>query len=134
MGADRRQEIAIGWFVAQAIFCPGKFHNVALSLAGEEVTQLEGVVIFEVVGKEMPVAPCFVGSALKFFMKEALGTMFQWFRDVGYGADVEECRKMNPQTQDYQIWLKENSSFVKKREYECAACVSRHRYISYVDI
>lgn len=54
------------------------------------MTQLEGVVIYEVVGKEMPVAPRFVGSALKLFMKEALGTMFQWFRDVGYGADVEE--------------------------------------------
>lgn len=71
---------------------------------------------------------------VKFFMKEALGTMFQRFRDVGYGADVEECRKMNPQMQDYRIWLKENSSFVKKREYECAACISRRRYISYVDI
>lgn len=56
---------------------------MALSLAGGELTQPEGVVIFEVVGKEMPIAPCLVGSALKFFIKEALGTMFQWFKDVG---------------------------------------------------
>jgi hypothetical protein len=46
-------------------FCPGKFRNVALSLAGDELTQPEGVVIFEVVGKEMPIAPCLVGSAFK---------------------------------------------------------------------
>ena len=58
--------------------------------------------MFKVVGKEMPIAPPLVGSALKFFMKEALGTMLQWFKDVGYGADVEERRKMNPQMQDYQ--------------------------------
>jgi hypothetical protein len=45
-------------------------------------------------------------------MKKALGTMFQWFKDVGYGADVEERRKMNPQMQDYRTWLKENSGFV----------------------
>jgi len=50
VGADRRQEITIGWFAAQALFAPGKFHIVALSLAGDELTQLEGVVIFEVVG------------------------------------------------------------------------------------
>ena len=65
MGADRRQEIAIGWLAAQAFFCPGKFRNVALSLAGDELIQPEGVVIFEVVGKEMSIAPCLVGSAFK---------------------------------------------------------------------
>jgi hypothetical protein len=82
VGADRRQEITIGWFAAQAFLCPGKFRNVALSLAGGVLTQPEGVVIFEVVGKEMPIAPCLVGSALKFFIKEALGTMFQWFKET----------------------------------------------------
>ncbi|OCL09862.1 putative NmrA-like family domain-containing protein 1 [Glonium stellatum] len=76
----------IGWFAAQAFFHPDKFQNAALSLAGDELTQREGAVIFnEIVGKEMPMAPCLVGSALKFFMKEALGTMFQWFKDEGYG-------------------------------------------------
>jgi len=77
----------IGWFAVQAFFCPDKFRYVALSLAGDELTQPEGVVIFKVVGKEMPIAPCLVSSALKFFMKEALGAMFQWFKDVGYSAD-----------------------------------------------
>jgi len=62
----------------------------------------------------MPVAPRFVGSALKLFMKEALGTMFQWFGDVGMVQTLRSCRKMNPQMQDYRTWLKENSSFVKK--------------------
>jgi hypothetical protein len=65
VGADRRQEIAIGWLAAQAFFCLGKFRNVTLSLTGDEMTQPEGVVIFEVVGKEMPIAPCLVGSVFK---------------------------------------------------------------------
>ena len=65
MGADRRQEIAIGWLATLVSFCLGKFRNVALSLAGDVLTQPEGVVIFEVVGKEMPIAPCLVGSAFK---------------------------------------------------------------------
>jgi hypothetical protein len=65
VGTDRRQEIAIGWLATQAFFCLGKFRNVALSLAGDVLTQPEGVVIFEIDRKEMPIAPCLVGSAFK---------------------------------------------------------------------
>jgi len=105
----------IGWFGAQALLFPHQYRNTALSLAGDELTQLEAAVIFgSIVGKEMPLAPCLVGSALKFFMKEALGTMFRWFKAVGYGADVEVCRRLNPKMQDFHAWLKESREFVQR--------------------
>ncbi|KAI9727577.1 MAG: hypothetical protein M1834_008016 [Cirrosporium novae-zelandiae] len=105
----------IGWFAAQALLSPEQYRNTALSLAGDELTQPEAAIIFrEIVGKDMPMAPCLVGSALKLIMKEALGTMFQWFKDVGYGADVEECRRLHPGMQDYRTWLTQSSDFIKK--------------------
>jgi nucleoside-diphosphate-sugar epimerase len=118
LGTKKLQFVSIediGWFGAQALQYPDQYRNTAFSLAGDELTQPEAAVIFKsVVGVEMPIAPCLVGTALKFFMKEALGTMFQWFKEVGYGADVEECRRLHPEMQDYRTWLKENSEFVKR--------------------
>jgi len=104
----------IGWFAAQAFMYPDPYRNMALSIAGDELTQPEAAVIFrEVVGKDMPLAPCLVGSALKFIIKE-LGPMFKWFEEAGYGADVKECRQMNPGMQDFRAWLIESSDFSKK--------------------
>lgn len=107
----------IGWFAAQALLFPEKYGNMALSLAGDELTQPEAGLIFrEVVGKDMPMAPCLLGSALKLFMKEAIGTMFQWFKDEGYGADVDQCRQLNPGMLDFRTWMVQNSGFVAKGE------------------
>lgn len=104
----------IGCFAAQAFANPSQYRNVAQSIAGDELTQPEAAIIFrEVVGKDMPLAPCVIGSALKFIIKE-LGPMFRWFEEVGYGADVEECRRLNPGMQDFRAWLVESSEFLKK--------------------
>jgi uncharacterized protein YbjT (DUF2867 family) len=106
----------IGWFAAQALLFPEEYRDVALSLAGDELTQTEAGVIFrELVGKDMPMAPCLVGSALKMLMKEALGTMFQWFKDVGYGADVEECRRLHPEMQGFRTWLTQSSVYMNEK-------------------
>lgn len=103
----------IGYFAAQSFVNPEKYQNVAISLAGDELTQPEAAIIFKkVVGKEMALAPCVIGSALKYVIKD-LGPMFKWFEEVGYGADVEECRRLNPAMQDLATWLRESSDFVK---------------------
>ena len=31
--------------------------------------------------------------------------MFEWFEKHGYGADVGECRRLNPGMQDLRAWL-----------------------------
>jgi uncharacterized protein YbjT (DUF2867 family) len=118
IGAKRLQLVStrdIGWFAAQALLRPEEYHNRALSLAGDELSQPEAAVIFkEVVGKDMPIAPCLVGSVVKLVMKEAVGMMFQWLKEVGYGANIQECRRIHPGMQDFRSWLTESSGFVKK--------------------
>ncbi|MCJ1411777.1 hypothetical protein MMC19_005869 [Ptychographa xylographoides] len=105
----------IGWFAAQALMYPDENRNKALSLAGDELTQAQAAKVFkEVVGKEMPIAPCPIGSALKYFKGETLGAMFLWFKEFGYGADLEACRKACPEIQDYKTWLRHSSAFVKR--------------------
>ncbi|MCJ1404591.1 hypothetical protein MMC11_007817 [Xylographa trunciseda] len=105
----------IGWFGANALLHPETNRNRALTLAGDELTQEEADVIFkEITGTSMGIAPCVVGKGLKFAMKDTLGAMFQWFKEVGYGADISECRQLHPGMQDYRAWLLETSPFVKR--------------------
>ncbi|KAH8696636.1 hypothetical protein BGW36DRAFT_322006 [Talaromyces proteolyticus] len=105
----------IGYVAAQAFTHPGKYRNVAMTLVGDELTQSEAEVIFqEVVGSSMPMAPCPIGSAVKFFKKDTVGDMFRWFEENGYGGDVVQCRKEFPGLMDYRTWLVEQSPFVQR--------------------
>jgi hypothetical protein len=38
-------------------------------------------------------------------MVKELSYMFQWFRDVGYGADIPSLKERNPELKDFRIWL-----------------------------
>ncbi|EED13523.1 transposable element tc1 transposase, putative [Talaromyces stipitatus ATCC 10500] len=105
----------IGYVAAQAFIHPDKYRNVAMTLVGDELTQPEAGVIFqEVLGFSMPMAPCPIGSAVKFFKKDTVGDMFRWFEENGYGGDVVQCRKEFPGLMDYRTWLVERSSFVQR--------------------
>ncbi|MCJ1420581.1 hypothetical protein MMC32_006939 [Xylographa parallela] len=117
VGPKKLQMVAtkdIGWFGANAFLHPEENRNRTWTIAGDELTQEEADVIFkEVMGTSMGIAPCVVGKGLKFAMKDTLGAMFQWFKDVGYGADVGECRRIYPGMHDYRAWLLESSPYVK---------------------
>lgn len=105
----------IGWFAAQSFADPQgpKYRNAALSIAGDELSAKEAEKMFlEITGKKMPLAPCIIGKGLKYWHRDTLGDMFAWFEHEGYGADVEECRRMNPKMLDYPTWLREYSGFV----------------------
>ena len=112
MGDKKLQMVStrdIGWFAAQAFMRPEQHKNVALTLVGDELTQREANVVFRrVVNSPMPLAPCPVASAVKFFLKGTVGDMFRWFEDEGYGGDVAECRRMNPRIMNFEAWIKEN--------------------------
>lgn len=105
----------IGWFAAQSFANPesSTYRNAALSLAGDELSAKEAEKIFkDVTGKKMPLAPCIIGKSLKYWHRDTLGDMFAWFEQEGYGADIEECRSMNPKMLDYPTWLRNYSGFV----------------------
>jgi hypothetical protein len=61
----------------------------------------------------MPETFGIVGSGIKYMMKE-MGIMFDWFKDAGYGADIQALRKEEPRLQDFGTWLKETSGFKKQ--------------------
>ncbi|KAH8885460.1 NAD(P)-binding protein [Thozetella sp. PMI_491] len=112
MGAKKLQFVStddIGWFAAQAFLRPEDHTNVALTLAGDELTQDEAGRIFQqVTGLQMPMAPCPVASAVKFILKGTVGDMFRWFEHEGYGGDVNACRAVYPAMKDFRAWLEEN--------------------------
>lgn len=116
MGSKPLQLVAtkdIGVFAALAFKgCKeDTYKNQAIGLAGDELTQEQGSEKFwKAMGRSMPRAYGFWGSLLQTMIKE-VGVMFGWFKDVGYGADVEECRRLNPGMLDLEMWLKEESGF-----------------------
>jgi uncharacterized protein YbjT (DUF2867 family) len=121
MGSNKALQLVstrdIGRVAAKAFMDPSnmRYCNVALTLVGDELTQTEAEVIFqEVVGARMPMTPCPVGSAVKFFKRDTVGDMFRWFEENGYGGDVVWCREEFPGMMDYRTWLLERSSFIQR--------------------
>ncbi|KAK0732185.1 hypothetical protein B0H67DRAFT_566849 [Lasiosphaeris hirsuta] len=99
----------IGWFAANAFLRPSDFRNVAVTLVGDELTQAEADVLFKAaVGLPMPLAPCPVASAVKFFLRGTVGDMFRWFEKEGYGGDVAFCRQLQPGMMDFKAWITAN--------------------------
>jgi uncharacterized protein YbjT (DUF2867 family) len=104
----------VGFFGADAFMEPNAWKNRQLSLAGDELTYEQMAQIFKAKkGKEVPETYRFVCSSMMYFVKE-LGNMFAWFHEQGFGANVQELRKMHPEMKDFQSWLEHESQWMKK--------------------
>jgi uncharacterized protein YbjT (DUF2867 family) len=104
----------IGLFAARAFENPDEYKGRAITLAGDDLTLDQGKKVFkETVGYDMPETFGFVGSGIKYMITE-VGTMFRWFKEVGYGADIPALRNEEPKLQDFSKWLKESSKFSKQ--------------------
>ncbi|KAE8445413.1 hypothetical protein EG329_013426 [Mollisiaceae sp. DMI_Dod_QoI] len=103
----------IGLFAARAFNDPAAYKGRSIALAGDELNIEQARKVFkETMGSDLPETFGFVGSGLKFMIKE-VGTMFNWFKDEGYGADIQALRKEEPRLQTFSQWLKETSKFSK---------------------
>jgi uncharacterized protein YbjT (DUF2867 family) len=115
MGTKKLQFVStkdIGWFGANSFLHLDEHRNVAISLVGDELTQPEADIIFkEVTGSPMKMAPCPLGSLLKWTMKETVGDMFDWFENVGFGGNPAECREKYAAMQDFRTWLLKTSPY-----------------------
>ncbi|KAH8656701.1 hypothetical protein BGZ60DRAFT_384587 [Tricladium varicosporioides] len=101
----------IGVFAAEAFLKPKEFENKKLSLAGDELTYDQFKKIFkERTGQALPTTFTFLAVMINWMVKD-LGYMFKWFRDVGYGANISELRKINPELKDFGTWLDKESQF-----------------------
>ncbi|KAK3181193.1 hypothetical protein K4F52_007468 [Lecanicillium sp. MT-2017a] len=89
------------------------WHAKAVGLASDELTFDQLSKVFEkVTGKPAPTTFGFFGTLLKYGVAE-MGVMINWFRDVGYGADIAKNRQFNPEGQTLEAWLK-TSAFAKQ--------------------
>ncbi|PMD46571.1 putative NmrA-like family domain-containing protein 1 [Hyaloscypha variabilis F] len=103
----------IGLFGARAFTDPS-FKNREIGLAGDELTLSQAQKVFkDTLGQDLPETYGFVGSGIKYMVSE-VGTMFKWFKDVGYGVDIQALRKEEPRLQNLSTWLKESSKFPKE--------------------
>jgi len=101
----------IGFFGAQAFRNPDEFAGRYISIAGDELTFDQANAIFkERLGKDMPATFGIVGHAILHMIKD-VGNMFKYLKYEGTGANVQECRRMNPDMLDFGDWLQKESQF-----------------------
>lgn len=101
----------IGWFGAQAFLRPDEFEGRSLSLAGDELTATQAAERFKAkTGREMSYTYEIFCKLLMWMVKD-VGYMFQWFREVGYAADIAALREMHPGLLDFEGWLETESQF-----------------------
>ncbi|KAK8060104.1 hypothetical protein PG996_010034 [Apiospora saccharicola] len=104
----------IGWFAAQAFLQPKAYAGRSVTLAGDEVTLDELRAVFEQkTGRGMPETFQFVARIL-FWLSAEFGSMFRWFHDEGFGADLPALRKEHPGLQSWGAWLESESEWVAK--------------------
>jgi len=113
MPVDQKMQLVsthdIGVFAARALLDPEGWNGRAIGLASCEMSFEEVKrVFYEVVGKELPMTWAVVAKGVLWWVPEAK-TSFAWFRECGYGADIEELRKLEPGMQDFGGWLRESS-------------------------
>lgn len=86
----------VGWFAAQAFLKPEEYRNRALSLAADEVTYEEANAVFNnKVGYKMPLTfePL---ARFGLWASKDFATMFDFFRDEGFGADIGALKRIRP--------------------------------------
>ncbi|KAF5722774.1 nucleoside-diphosphate-sugar epimerase family [Fusarium mundagurra] len=104
----------VGVAGAQAFLRPEKYAGRAVSLAGDELTLEEFERIFkEKTGRDLPYTYSFVVYPIMAMVKE-LGYIFKWFKDQGFGADLEALRKEYPGLTRFGTWLETESDFARK--------------------
>lgn len=119
-GLDRKLQMIstkdIGKIAAEAFLNADKdeYRNQAISLAGDELSPNEAARIFkETTERELPETYSFVGSGLRWALREQLGIMFDWFKSDGFKVDVGGLRSRYPFLQDFRSWLAEDSAWKK---------------------
>lgn len=120
-GLDRKLQMIstkdIGKVAADAFLNPNsdEYRNKAISLAGDELSPNDAARIFkEATGQKIPSTYSFLGYALRWGLKEQLGTMFDWFVTDGFGTDMKAVRQRYPFMQDFRAWLVEDSGWKKQ--------------------
>ncbi|KAJ5453559.1 uncharacterized protein N7458_004515 [Penicillium daleae] len=104
----------IGAVAAQVFLNARDYKGRAISLAGDELTYDQFAQIFkEKTGQNLPTTFSLVSTVMMFIIKD-FGSMYKWFYDEGFAADIEEVRKIHPGLKDFGTWLETESKFETK--------------------
>jgi len=105
---------SIGILAAEAFKNPDQYAGRSISLATDSLTYLEANTIFrEKFGRDMPNTYDFIGRIVLYLTWKHLGIMFQWIKEVGFGAKPEEYRPRMPGMLNFAEWLERSSKFRK---------------------
>ena len=106
--ATRLQMIAvddIGGMVAAAFEHPGKWQQRALEIAGDELSMTSlAQALSRAAGREVE----YRQAPWDAFAAQAgpeITTMYRWFQDVGYAADIAAVRQEYPKLTSFDRWL-----------------------------
>lgn len=92
-----------------------EYRNKAISLAGDSITPRQAEQAFkDATGQEMPAAFGIFGYLAKAMMSDELGTMFRWFKEVGFAADVGGLKRKYPFLKDFKSWVETESAWRKR--------------------
>jgi uncharacterized protein YbjT (DUF2867 family) len=99
----------IGAFVALAFERPKDFIGLELEIAGSELTNLETAQVFSrVMGKPVKFRRLPL-HLVRLVLGKEFYTMFRWFNDAGYQADIAGLRRCYPEVHLHTLeeWLRE---------------------------
>lgn len=105
----------VGHFVAQAFINADamEYKNRSMSLAGDELTFGEMKAMFEKkTGETLPTTYAWIAGVIQWMSKD-FGYMMKWMRTDGFGVDVANMRKKNPDMKDFETWLETESAWKK---------------------
>jgi len=104
----------IGVFGAKAFVSPDEWNGKFLSLAGDEISFSDANRVFQQkTGHDIPTTFEFVAHGFLWAVKE-VGLMMKWFYSDGYGANINELRRIHPDLLDFGAWLEKESKFQTK--------------------
>ena len=98
----------IGAFVALALERPSEFIGKELEIAGSELTNLEAAKVFSrVLGKPVKFQKLPL-PLVRLVLGKEFYTMFRWFNEAGFQADIPSLRRAYPEVQlcTLEEWLR----------------------------
>ena len=103
----------IGVFAGLSFQSPEEYNHRAIGLAGDELTVDQLSQAFQKqTGSPLDGTFWALGAFLKYMVGD-MGLMVDWFGAEGYGANIENNKKLHPGMMDMETWIREESSFPK---------------------
>jgi uncharacterized protein YbjT (DUF2867 family) len=100
----------IGAFAALAFEQKTTFLGKAIELAGDELTPVQITEVFQrVLGKPTRFTEVPVEQLRR--VNPEMGSMFAWFNESGYQADIAALRQLYPSLKTLEAWLKQSNLF-----------------------